>query len=193
MSRTANEIRPGELRAAIVRYLVRHGLTGLSLRPLAKAVGSSPRVLLYYFGSKEKMVIEVLAEVRQRQRASFGGVRAASFAEECRIVWKQMSAGDSEPLFRLFFEAYGMALRRPRVYKEFLRATIEDWLQLIAEPLRSEGCSQREARAFATVVLDGLRGFMLDYCTTHERKRVDRAADLWLGTLDSMVPDRKED
>lgn len=39
-----------------------------------------------------------------------------------------MSGHDSEPLFRLFFEAYGMALRRPRRYKDFLRATIEDWL-----------------------------------------------------------------
>jgi AcrR family transcriptional regulator len=192
VSRTANEKRPEELRAAIVRYLVRHGLTGLSLRPLAKAVGSSPRVLLYYFGSKEKMVIEILAEVRQRQRASFGGVEAASFAEECRIIWKQMSAEDSEPLFRLFFEAYGMALRHPRVYKEFLRATVEDWLRLIAEPLCREGCRRREARAFGTVILDGLRGFMLDYCTTYDRKRVDHAVDLWLGTLDSMLPDRKE-
>ncbi len=192
MSRTANEKRPEQLRAAIVRYLVRHGLTGLSLRPLAKAVGASPRVLLYYFGSKEKMVVEVLAEVRQRQRASYAGVKAASFAEECRRVWKQMSADDSEPLFRLFFEAYGMALRRPGVYKEFLRATIEDWLQLIAEPLCRKGHTRRSARAFATVVLDGLRGFMLDYCTTHDRKRVDRAVDLWLGALDAMRPERKE-
>lgn len=192
MSRTVNEKRPEELRAAIVRYLVRHGLTGLSLRPLAKAVGSSPRVLLYYFGSKEKLVIEVLAEVRQRQRTSNGGVEAASFAEESRMVWKQMSGDDSEPLFRLFFEAYGIALRRPRVYKEFLRATIEDWLQLIAEPLCREGCARKEARAFATVVLDAFRGFMLDYCTTHDRKRVDHAVDLWLGTLDSMRPERKE-
>lgn len=85
-----------------------------------------------------------------------------------------------------------MALRRPGVYKEFLRATIEDWLQLIAEPLCRKGHTRRSARAFATVVLDGLRGFMLDYCTTHDRKRVDRAVDLWLGALDAMRPERKE-
>jgi AcrR family transcriptional regulator len=192
MSRTVNENRPEELRNAIVRYLIKHGLTELSLRPLAKAVGSSPRVLLYYFGSKEKMVIEVLAEIRQRQRASYGEVQATSFAEACQAIWKRMSAPDSEPLFRLFFEAYGMALRHPQLYKAFLRATVEDWLRLIADPLCREGHARREARAFATAVLAGLRGFMLDYCNTRDRKRLDHAVRLWLGTLEAMLPDPKE-
>jgi AcrR family transcriptional regulator len=192
MSRTVNKMRPQELRNAIVRYLIEHGLTALSLRPLAKAVGSSPRVLLYHFGSKEKMVVEVLAEVRQRQRASYGQVQAANFAEACLTIWKNMSAPDSESLFRLFFEAYGVALRRPKLYKDFLRATIEDWLGLIADSLCREGRKRGEARAFATVVLAGFRGFMLDYCTTRDRKRLDRAVALWLRTVDPMLPESKE-
>jgi AcrR family transcriptional regulator len=192
MSRTVNERRPEELRSAIVEYLVKHGLSGLSLRPLAKAVGSSPRGLLYYFGSKEKMVVQVLAEVRKRQRASYGEVQGTSFAEVCRTIWKSISAAESERLFRLFFEAYGIALRQPKLYKEFLHATIEDWLELMADPLCREGVKREEARAFATVVLAGFRGFMLDYCTTHDRKRVDRAVAMWRGTLDSIVPDGKE-
>ena len=187
-----NEKRPEELRKAIVQYLIEHGLIDLSLRPLAKAVGSSPRVLLYYFGSKERMVVEVLAEVRQRQRASYGEVQGASFAEDCQTIWKNMSAPDSEPFFRLFFEVYGVALGRPQLYKDFLRATIEDWLRLIADPLGRKGCKPGEARAFATVVLAGFRGFMLDYCTTRDRKRLDRAVGLWLRTLNSMLPAGKE-
>jgi AcrR family transcriptional regulator len=191
VSRTANPQRPKELREAIVQYLVKHGLADLSLRPLAKAVGSSPRGLLYYFGSKEKMVIEVLAEIRQRQRVSYGDV-AATFAEACQIIWQRLSAPDSEPLFRLFFEVYGIALRHPQIYKSFLHDTIEDWLQLIAEPLRQEGYKREEARAFATIVIAGLRGFMLDFCATHDRRRVDRAVASWLSKLDAMLPERKE-
>lgn len=187
-----NEKRPEELRGAIVQYLIQHGLADLSLRPLAKAIGSSPRVLLYYFGSKEKMVIEVLADIRQRQRASYDQVPAATFAEACQIVWKQMSASDSEPLFRLFFEVYGIALRQPQLYADFLKATVDDWIRPIADPLCRNGYRRVEARAFATVVLAGLRGFMLDYCTTHDRKRLDRAVALWLRTLDPMLVERKE-
>ena len=192
MSRTVDEKRPGELRDAIVHYLVKNGLTGLSLRPLAKALGCTPRVLLYHFGSKEKMVIEVLAQVRERQRASYDQVEAPTFGEACLKIWERMSAPDSEPLFRLFFETYGMALRFPKTYRAFLHDTIEDWLQNIAEPLCREGWSPREARAFATIVLAGLRGFMLDFCTTHDRNRLDHAVSLWLRGLDSMQPaDRK--
>jgi len=187
VSRPTNQERPAELVDAIVRYLTRHGLADLSLRPLARAVGSSPRVLLYYFGSKEQVVIRVLAEVRRRQSAVYEQVEAATFAEACRAVWKHMSAPESEPLFRLFFEAYGLALRRPQRYKEFLRATIEDWLGFVADPLRREGYTRRQARAFASVVLAGFRGFMLDYCTTHDRKRLDRAVNLWLSSMDSFL------
>jgi len=66
VSRTANADRPDELIDRIVPYLTVHGIAGLSLRPLAKAIGSSPRVLLYYFGSSEKMIDRVLARLRDR-------------------------------------------------------------------------------------------------------------------------------
>jgi AcrR family transcriptional regulator len=192
VSRTANSERPEELLSAIVRYLGRHGLADLSLRPLAKAVGSSPRVLLYYFGSKEQMIIRILEHFRERQRISYDRISAASLADACRIVWKRMSAPASLPLFRIFFEAYGIALRQPRRYKDFLRATIEDWLNLIADPLVREGHPRADARALATVILAGLRGFMLDYCNTRDRPRIDRAVDLWLETLDTMLPNLSE-
>jgi AcrR family transcriptional regulator len=172
-----------------VQYLIKHGLTDLSLRPLAKAVGSSPRVLLYYFGSKEKMVVEVLAEIRRQQRAVYGQVEAASFAEACQIIWNRISAPGSEPLFRLFLEVYGIALRRPQLYRAFLRHTIEDWLGLIADPLCRAGYRRQDARAFATIVLAGMRGFMLDLCTTHDRVRLNRAVGTWLGTLDPSLSD----
>ena len=192
MSRPINEKRPGELRNAIVQYLIKHGLTGLSLRPLAKALGCTPRVLLYHFGSKEKMVIEVLAQVRQQQRATYGRVEETNFAEGCQTIWRRMSAPDSEPLFRLFFETYGIALRHPKRYEAFLHDTIEDWLQLMTEELSRAGHTRKQARSLATIVLAGLRGFLLDLCTTHDRKRVDQAVGLWLRGLDSMLTTRKE-
>jgi AcrR family transcriptional regulator len=192
MSRTVNEKRPEELLEAIVHYLTIHGLADLSLRPLAKAVGSSPRVLLYYFGSKEKMVIRALAAIRQRQRASYDQLQDASLSKACGTIWKHMSAPDSEPFFRLFFEVYGLALRRPQVYKDFLHATIEDWLEFTADSLGREGYGKKEARAVATVVVAGLRGFMLDFCASHDRRRLDLAVSLWLRTLDSIMTDAKE-
>jgi AcrR family transcriptional regulator len=187
VTRPVNKERPQELRNAIVEYLIKYGLHGLSLRPLAKALGCTPRVLLYHFGSKEKMVVEVLAQIRQRQRAAYGRVEGASFVQACQIIWKHMSARSSEPLFRLFFETYGMALRHPRLYRAFLHDTIEDWLQLITDELARGRRQRKQARAIATIVLAALRGFMLDFCATQDRKRVELALGLWLRSLDSLL------
>ena len=189
VARTANPKRPEELLDDIVDHLVERGVGELSLRPLAKAVGSSPRVLLYYFGTKEDLVVKALARLRERQRSAYEHMKAAKFAtpeDACRAIWKSMSAPQSEPLFRMFFEAYAMALRHPRRFSEFLRTAIEDWLSFLSSPLMQSGCSEAEARAYATVVVAGFRGFMLDYSASRDRARVDRAVEMWLKALNTI-------
>ena len=189
MTRTVNEQRPAELLDAIVGYLIRNGVADLSLRPLAKAVGSSPRVLLYYFGSKEELLMRALARLRERQRGTFSGMREAKYeqpSDACRAIWKQMSAPQSEKLFKFFFETYALALRNPRRFGDFLLSSVEDWLEFVAEPLIRKGQTRSEARAFATIIIAGFRGFMLDYCASRDRERVDRAVDLWLDSLDTI-------
>ena len=46
------------------------------------------------------------------------------------------------------------------------------------------GWSRAEARSYATVVLAGFRGFLLDHCATHDRKRLDKAVEMWIQALD---------
>jgi AcrR family transcriptional regulator len=189
MTRTVNKARPEELLDAIVGYIAKKGVAGLSLRPLARAVHSSPRVLLYYFGSKEELVTKAIRRLRDRQRAGFGKMREARYerpSDACRAIWKQISAPESELAFRLSLEIYVMALHHPRQFSDFLSSSVEDWLEFLAEPLLRKGHSKEEAQAFATVVIAGFRGFMLDYCASHDRARVDRAVDLWLKSLDSI-------
>jgi hypothetical protein len=125
--------------------------------------------------------------LRERQRASFGKMREDRYdqpSDACRAIWKQMSAPESELAFKLSFEVYALALRHPKRFADFLSSSVEDWLEFLSEPLLRQGRSKDEARAFATIVISGFRGFMLDYCALHDRERVDRAVDLWLKALD---------
>lgn len=78
-----------------------------------------------------------------------------------------------------------------RNYSVTRRRAIVDSLAFIAAPLRRTGCPPGEARAFATIVLAGFRGFMLDYCATRDRRRIDRAVDLWLKSLDAIPMSRE--
>ncbi len=189
MSRTANAERPDELLERIVPYLTAHGIADLSLRPLAKAIGSSPRVLLYYFGSSEKMIDRVLTRLRERQHALYGAQLAqdsrsqADPAKSYFEIWKHMTSRASEPHFRLFFEIYGLALRHPRRYRTFLRSTIDDWLDFMDDAARQKRYGRSTSRALATIALAAYRGFQLDYCASHDRARLDRAVKLWIQTF----------
>jgi AcrR family transcriptional regulator len=189
VARTANPERPDELLDAVVGYLTRHGVADASLRPLARAVGSSPRVLLDYFGSKEALIAQALARLRERQRAAYAQMKVAATAkprEACRAIWRHLSAPESEPLFRMFFQAYSMGLQQPERFQDFLRTAVEDWLEFLSAPHLARGSPLTLARAYATVVLAGFRGFMLDYSASRDRVRVDAAVELWLDSLDAI-------
>jgi AcrR family transcriptional regulator len=189
VTRTVNLERPGVLLDAVVKHLTEHGVAELSLRPLAKAVGASPRVLLYYFESKEQLVVKALARMREKQRVTYERMKAFPYqtpGEACRTIWRHMSSPENERLFRMSLEIYAMALRQPITFAEYLRTTVEDWLGFLASPLVRKGYTEADARAHATVVLAGFRGFLLDYCASRDRERVDRAVELWLAALDTI-------
>jgi AcrR family transcriptional regulator len=189
VSRTADEFRRTELLDAIVGYLVKHGVAEVSLRPLAKAVGSSPRVLLYYFGSKEKLLVLAIRRLREHQRAGFGKLRDARHenpSDACRAIWQQMSAPESLAMFQLSLETFTLALRHRRQFAQFLSTSVEDWLQFMSQSLIRQGAKPEDARAFATLVIAGFRGFLLDLCATRDRKRIDQAVEMWIGTLNTL-------
>ena len=188
MSRTPDEKRRAEVLERIVDYVYKHGVSQLSLRPLGEAVACSPRLLLYFFGSKEELVTQVLAAAASRQRTLVGRLHiqhAATPSHACGEIWKLISEPKSEPVFRLFFEVYGLALQDRTRYASFLERVVADWLAFITQPLIAAGWTTNEAQAYATVVLAGFRGFLLDLCATRDYKRVNRAVDLWLQMLDA--------
>ncbi len=188
MSRSADEARRTELLDRAVDYVLAQGLAQLSLRPLAKATGASPRLLLYYFGSKEALVVEILRRGRARQTETMANLKLKSTLsprEVTRIIWRHFSEPRWEPLMRLFFEVYGLALQDRARFPGFLESAVDDWLAALETCCRRPGFSRDDARALATVMIAGFRGLLLDLCATHDRARIDRAVDVWLSMLDA--------
>ena len=77
---------------------------------------------------------------------------------------------------RLFFEAYGLALRHPDRYSDFLEHAIHDWLD---EPLAAND------DVFATLAIAIVTGLVLDLLTTGDRVRVEDAMERFLFMLRS--------
>lgn len=192
--RTPDEDRPTELLDRITAYFGTHSIANLSLRPLAKAVGTSPRVLLYYFGSKEELIEHVLARLRERQRVAFDQLRKAevpSPREACRLAWQFISAPQWRPHYRLFFEIYALALRDPARHAEFLHGALDEWLDFIAQPALQIGIVRDDAYAFATIVLSGFRGFLLDLCASEDETRVNHAVEIWFRSIDLLIANQE--
>jgi AcrR family transcriptional regulator len=174
-------------------YVLAHGLGELSLRPLADAVGMSPRTLLYHFGSKEAIVTQVLRRIRARQLAVFDELRKRDLGTPgavCKAAWAYMTAPNVLPMLRLFFETYALALRDPKRFPGFLEGAVEDWLAFLADPLCKSGADPADARTVATIILAGYRGFMLDFAATQDTERIGAALDRWVESLNTLFPQK---
>src|SRR6266849_2269889 len=113
MSPADGEPRQQLLERAI-GYLTEHGIGDVSLRELAAALGTSHRMLIYHFGSKEGLLVAVVHEAENRQRrllANLFGPETPDFATSARQFWQQLRSPKLAPLERLFFELYGLALQ----------------------------------------------------------------------------------
>lgn len=189
--RSRHEPHKQELVAAVVEYVFEHGLSELSIRPLAAALGVSHRTLLYHFGSKEKLLVEVLKEVRARERLLFAfrfrDQETISVVEFVRAAFQRFMASEHEGYFRLFFEVYGLALQEPDVYGGFLEGVVSDWLPIIESILVRDGCDSTRTQAISTLILSTARGLQLDLLATHDRKRVEAALEALLLLLNSLL------
>ncbi len=186
MTRKADEANRSQLLDRVVAYAFVNGVASLSLRPLAKNLGVSPASLLYHFGSKEELTVEILKHAGDRQRELFASMRTRegeTAADVCREVWRIVSAPKARPLFRLFFEVYGLALVDPKRFPGFFPAAISNWLDFLEPAYVRGGMSAADARVHATIVLAGFRGFLLDLCATGDTKRIGRAVVRWIDTV----------
>ena len=168
--------RERELLQSAYEYVLQHGLMSLSLRPLAQAIGSSPRVLLFLFGSKEGLVQALLARAREAELAFLKEMRLASesddFASVVRRVWQWLLAKEHRPMLVLWLETYAHSLVEPKgPYAQFARRTVEDWLELLAS---YQTAQQRRSRAAVTeraLALAVLRGALMDLLATGDEGR----------------------
>ncbi len=178
--------RRAELLELAYSYVLRHGLAGMSLRPLAQAVGSSPRVLLFLFGSKEGLVRALLGRSRSEELALLEDVRAAGgdATEAVTRLWEWLADPRRRALLRLWAEGYGRSLVEPDgPWAGFAADGLRDWLALLGALL---GPPAAEVRA--TAVLAVLRGALLDLLASGDTERTTAAVRVQLAGLTGSGP-----
>ncbi|GAA3072495.1 TetR family transcriptional regulator [Streptosporangium carneum] len=180
--------RQVELLEAAYRYVLAHGLADLSLRPLAEAVGSSTRVLMFLFGSKDGLVRALLARARDDELAILDRLRQADqpigLVLASGRVWAWLAAEEHRPLLRLWAEAYARSLVEPDgAWAGFARATVDDWLDVLAACQPRPERDGQDGAVRRTLALAVLRGALLDLLATDDEPRVTAAVHRHLALL----------
>jgi AcrR family transcriptional regulator len=172
------------LLAATIGYVAEHGAAELSLRGLAAAIGTSHRMLIYHFGSKEGLLVEVVREMERRQRAALADLdlSAGTPAELARQMWQRVSDPSLWPHERLFFDLCGQALRGRPGTAPLLDGLVDTWVELGTSLSQRHGVPLELARAHARLGVAVMRGLILDLLATNDRTGADEAMEAFLSS-----------
>jgi AcrR family transcriptional regulator len=176
-----------QLLDAAVAHAAHHGMGDRSLRDLAAALGTSHRMLIYHFGSKEGLLTEIVRTVEADQRAQVAALTAAGDVTSpgaLKQLWHHFADEALWPWERLFFEVYAQALQGRPHASGLLDEAIEAWIAPLAETLVARGTPPEDARADARLMLAVTRGLLLDLLATGDRAGVDAAMARFAAMVD---------
>ena len=185
--------RRDEILDACIEYILDHGVADLSLRPLALAVGSKARLLIYHFGSKDALLAEAMLVVRDRaQRAFADFARNGSMHKPSQIIrtfWAWATSQKHDRYLRLFFEVHGLAINRPSLYRQYLRGEVTSWVEMLANVLPARLSRNRRIH-LASIAAGSVFGLLLDCLSSGDKKRTSAALALFATEFDRMQMSR---
>lgn len=177
MPRPPDEGRRQELLDALIDAFARGGIGGRSLRDVAAAAGTSHRMLLHHFGSRDGMLLAIVEEVEGRQEATLADLPDDP-AEAMAAMWADLRRPELRPFERLFFECYARGAQGEEPFTRLIPAAVAGWLDQVDR--RTDG--QVDA-AMARLGLAVTRGLLLDLVATGDDDGVQAAVDCFVALL----------
>jgi AcrR family transcriptional regulator len=160
------ERRHALLDALVDEFAVR-GIGDRSLRDVAAAVGTSHRMLLHHFGSREELLLAIVDEVERRQKSMMRELPAAP-ADAIAAMWANLRRPELRPFERLFFECYARGVQGEQPFARMLPDAVHSWL--------GDDAAHTVDPAMMRLGLAVARGLLLDLVATDDRDAVDAAA-----------------
>src|SRR5690349_20285352 len=124
MARTPDLQRRRALLDALVEEFAAGGVGDRSLRDVADAVGTSHRMLLHHFGSREDLLVAIVEEVERRQMGVLTEIPTDP-AEGFAAMWADLRRPELRQLERLFFECYARAAQGEKPFARMVPGAID--------------------------------------------------------------------
>jgi AcrR family transcriptional regulator len=162
--------RRRQLLDALIKEFADSGIGDRSLRDIADAVGTSHRMLLHHFGSRNELLITIVEEVERRQMALLPDASTEP-ADGMAAMWADLRRPEMRPLERLFFECYARGAQGEQPFARMVPGAVDSWL---AEVDATTG--RTSDPALVRLGLAVTRGLLLDLVATNDDAGVDAAA-----------------
>jgi AcrR family transcriptional regulator len=177
VARTPDPQRRQQLLDALVDEFATGGVGGRSLREVAEAVGTSHRMLLHYFGSREDLLVAIVEAVERRQMTLLPDLPTDP-ADNFAAMWSDVSRPELRQAERLFFECYARASQGEKPFDRMVPGAVNGWLDEVEAV--ADGPVDR---AFARLGMAVVRGLLLDLVATNDEAGVDAAAQVFVNLL----------
>ena len=192
---------------AVIDYYASHGTGDASLRQIAAEVGTSHRMLNYYFGSRTGLLTAVVDAVEAEQRTMLDEmvpVHAADPSEQLLKFWRRVS--ETTLIYGpLFFELSAHAMRGLPHAAALRERLIAPWLEQLERYLREWGYPPGQAAPQARIGLAVARGLLFDLLVSGDQAGVDAAMEAFIARFfpsdsrpratvaqgDPVAPDRR--
>ena len=159
-----------QLLECCLAAFIQAGTLDLSLDLLGKKVGSSKRMLIHYFGSRENLEEMVMARLEERLRDRF---RAGSFPARTPLraivtaLWEQTTSPESRGVLRLIMDVTRRGWSGSERAKAFYKEQQRLWVELLQEFLPDAAAVESLLQLF--------QGAVLVYLVTGDREKGRRA------------------
>jgi AcrR family transcriptional regulator len=150
-----------ELTGKIADFLLLEGVAQISLRDLAKRLGTSDRMLLYYFDDKADLVRAALVEVSSRLgvmlATSLSDARRSP-AEMLTTTARLLASPSLSPFMNVWADISARGGRGEDPFRSIARQSVEGWLAWLDTRLAVADARNRRSIASALlVVVEGVR------------------------------------
>lgn len=175
MARSPDRSRRRQLLDTLVEEFTVGGIGDRSLRDVAAAVGTSHRMLLHHFTSRDEMLVAIVEEVERRQMTVLPDLPTTP-ADHFAAMWADVRRPELRPFERLFFECYSRAANGEKPFDRMVPGAVDDWLAV------TEGLAEPAAARLGLAVI---RGLLLDLVATGDEAGVNAAAEMFVSMLPS--------
>lgn len=153
---TKPDTRRADILERLADHVLAHGLSASSLRPLAKAAGTSDRMLLYYFIDKAEMMTATLGVIAMRIMVAMEARKTPAplpYDQLLPIVMGAMIDDKMWPFMRVWLEIASLATKGDVLYRALGEQLGRGFLAWGASQIDAADEAQRQKEAARLLVM----------------------------------------